>query len=331
MEDMQEMLRNSSTNTTTRPVLNLTSQLETHFNGGNATIYYMCAPNVSGTAALVVSLLALPFHILIIKIIMKDIGLSLPHHRIVLTLTISDAVQIFSASFVSSIANILQSTTESVTCRILRDSIVFTGSLTIVVSSLALTTFAVERMIICMHFLKYRRIFQRTRVTRLLRSYWLVGMILAAIAAATNDARKTETSVNETTSFQIICSLIVIPSALIITVIYFRIFLFSRGKIVRVVPNSIGSKLRDITTFKKKQFRIASVAGVVCMSYVICMVPMAINFFLELIGATDNNPSLKNILISFALVNTLTDPIIYGFGMVQTRRILIRTVKKIFT
>ena len=261
---------------------------------------------------------------------MKDIGLTLPHHRIMFALTISDAVQIFSASVISSIAMGTQSTTDSVTCRILRDIIVFTSSLTVVVSSLALITFAVERMIICMHFLKYRRLFQRTRVTRLLRSYWVVGMILAAIATATNDARKTETSVNETTSFQIICAMIVIPSALIITVIYFRIFLFSRERIIRVVPSSVSSKLKDIATFKGKQFRIASVAGVVCMSYVICMVPMAINFFLELIGATDNNPSLKKILVSFAMVNTLTDPIIYGFGMVQTRRILIRKVKTIF-
>ena len=296
------------------------------FSYQNDTLHYACIPTSSGIASIVVSLLALPFHTLILKILTKDIGLTLPHHRIVFALTISDAVQIFSASCSCSLGMISQSTTDSVTCRILRDIIVFTSSLTVVVSSLALITFAVERMIICMHFLKYRKLFQRTRVTRLLRSYWLVGMILAAIATATNDARKTETSVNEATAFQIICAMIVIPSALIITVIYFRIFLFSRERIIRVVPNSIGSRLRDIATFKKKQFRIAFIAGVVCMSYVICMVPMAINFFLELIGATDNNPSLKKILVSFAMVNTLTDPIIYGFGMVQIRRILIRKV-----
>ena len=296
----------------------------------NKTVHYMCIPNSSGTAAVVVSLLALPIHILILKILVKDIGLSLPHHQIIYTLTLSDALQMFSASGISATVLVFQITTESVTCRILRDAIVFTTSLTVVVSTLALITFAIERMIICVHFLKYRRLFRRTRVKRLLRSYWLVGMIMAGIATVTNDARKTETSVSEATSFQIICSLIILPSALIITVIYFRIYLFCRENVIRVTPNPVGSSLRDITTFNKKQIRIAAVAGIVCLSYFVFMVPMAINFFLELTGVIDNNPSTKVVFICFLMFNTLADPIIYGFGMAQTRHILIRMVKRIF-
>ena len=295
----------------------------------STTIYYGCAPKLTGSAAIIVAFLALPFHIVLVKLLAKDVGLSLPHHQIVFTLAISDAIQIFAALCLSSIGLGVQLTTKSFTCGLLRDVSVFTSTLTMVVSSLAVVTFAIERMIICIHFLKYRRLFKRKRITKLLYGYWWFGATIAIIAAITNDARKTQTATIEATSFQIICVSIILPSATTIIIIYSRIFIFSRERIMQVAPSSDNSKLRTVAAFKKKQIRIALIASIVCVAYVVCMVPMSIAFFLELTGLIDNRPDIKKILISIAILNTLADPFIYGFGMMQTRQILLRIVRSI--
>ena len=296
---------------------------------GNATIHYSCAPKSSGATSIVISSLALPFHILLMKILIADFGLSLPRHLIMLSLTVSDALQIFGLASLSSLAMVLQLTTESLVCAIVRDISVFISSLTIIVSSLVLITFAIERMIISIHFLKYHKLFRRSRIKKLLSSYWLVGVIVAAIATVTNDAQKTETSLNESISFRIISTLIILPSALIITAIYFRIFLFSRERKIRIIPNPVSSNFISTNTFKKKQLRIAVVTGIVCAAYVGCMAPIAITYFLELTGLINNHPYEKTLIINIVMVNNLADPFIYGFGVAQTRHIFIRMVKSI--
>ena len=294
------------------------------------TIYYDCFPNSSGSVAVIVAFLALPFHIVLLKVLVKNVGLSLPHHKIMLSLIVSDAIQIFTASCVSSLRMALKLTTKSATCAFMRDAAVFTLSLTIVVSSLAVVTFAIERMIICIHFLKYRRLFKRKRITKILYGYWLFGATIAIIAAITNDARKTQTATIEATSFQIICVSIILPSATTIIIIYSRIFVFSRERIMQVAPSSDNSKLRTVAAFKKKQIRIALIASIVCIAYVVCMVPMSIAFLLELTGLIDNRPDIKKMLVSIAILNTLADPFIYGFGMMQTRQIFFRIARSIF-
>ena len=294
----------------------------------NYTVY-SCIPNTSSTTAVVVSILSLPLHFLLVKLLIKDVGLSLPHHQIMLTLITSDALQIFAAVSSIAIGKALQLTTESSTCGILRDIVVFTSSLTVIVSSLAVVTFAIERMTICMHFLRYRRIFITKRIRKLLYGYWVIGTVIAIIAALTNNARKTETSVIETTSFQILCALFILPSSLIIVFSYSRIFLFSRDRVIQVAPSLDVSKLRDVATFRKRQIRIALVTGIVCITYVTCMVPLSTAFFLELTGLVPNRPSTKKILLSFMLLNNLADPFIYGFGITQTRQLLIRITKNI--
>ena len=291
---------------------------------------FNCFPQSSGIAAIVISSLALPFHILLVKLLVKDVGLTLPRHQIMLTLTISDALQMFAGASLTVVGMALQLTTESYNCGLLRNITVVTSSLTVFVSSLAVVTFAIERMIICMHFLKYRRLFKRARMVKLLCSFWFIGVIIGVIAAITNDARKAETSLNEATSFQVVCVSIIFPSAAAILFTYSRIFIFSRGRIMQVAPVSNNSKLRTVTTFRTKQVRIAFVAGIVCISYLVCMVPMSLNFVLELIGLIDNHPDIKKILVSIAMLNTIADPFIYGLGMVQTRQVLVRIVKSAF-
>ena len=295
----------------------------------NKTIFYLCIPQSGATTSIALTLLALPFHILMMKILAKDVELSKPRHQIMFCLSVADALQIFSISSVTMVMKAFDLTTESGTCHILRDITIFTGSLTVIVTSLTLVTLAVERMIVCMYFLKYHIYFTRQRTTKVLVSYWVVGIVLGAAAAATNDKQRAETIANETASFQIISVLFILPPAIILTIIQARLFLFSKSRFNRVVPANMGSGRTELPDFKKKQIRIAFVAGVVSVAYIVCMVPIAMAYLIELVGVTGNTPSVKAALISLAMANTLADPFIYGFGMLQTRQLLIRKIKNI--
>ena len=298
--------------------------------GNNDTVNYICIPKSSGTTTIIVTLLAFPFHALMIKILGKDVDLSMPRHQIMFCLSISDALQIFAGTIATVVMRVFDLTTQSLTCRVLRDMIVFTSSLTVVVASLTLVTLAIERMTICMHFLKYAKLFARKRTTKLLSSYWVFGVIIAALTAGTNDKQRAEMILGEIKSFQTISAIFIIPSAAIIAIIQFRLFTFSRARMVRIVPAAANTNQRAVPDFRKRQLRIAFVAGIVSVAYIACMVPMAIMFMLEVVGLTDNNPSAKATLVSLAIVNTLADPFIYGFGMAQTRQVLVRLLRRIF-
>ena len=91
---------------------------------------------------------------LTIKILIKDVDLSMPRHQIMVSLSIIDNLQIFSATAPTVVIKALELTTESLVCSILRGVIVFAASLTIVVGSLTLVTLAIERLTIFMYFLK---------------------------------------------------------------------------------------------------------------------------------------------------------------------------------
>ena len=293
-----------------------------------SAMYSPCVPKGNGIAGIVISLLALPFHILVAKVLVKDTGLTLPHHLIMLSLTISDALYICSVASMAPIVMALRVTSDSFHCRLLLDFGAFITSLTIVVSSLVTITLAVERMIICIHFLNYRRLFRRSKIKMALRSYWSVGVIIAVIAAYTYDAQ-VGSAVTESTFFQIIVTLIVLPSAFIITVIYIRICLFSREKMIRIRPNTDSSNGTYTIAFRRKQIRIEVVAGIVCVAYIGCMVPLAAVLFLELTGLINTRLYDKRIVFGLAILNNLADPLIYGFGMTQTRQTLARMLKNI--
>ena len=292
-------------------------------------IHYNCTPETSGATVIIVTALALPFHIMMIKILGKDVELSMPRHKIMFCLSISDTLQIFVPCTTAIIMKAFALTTESAICRILRDLFVFSSALTIVVASLSLATLAIERMIICMYFLKYQRLFPRKRTRNLLWSYWLIGVTIAAASALTNDQQRAETILSEVFSFQILCILFIFPAATIIAVIQVRLFLFSRERMVQIIPNRAVANQRNVPSFRKRQLKIAFVAGVVSVAYIVCMVPVATMFFLELVGFAENKTTVKPALLSLAVVNTLVDPFIYGLGLTQTRQIIMRNLRSI--
>ena len=54
----------------------------------------MCMPMTMTNFIIVVTFITLPFHILMIKVLLVDLRLALTHHMVVFCLAISDACQI---------------------------------------------------------------------------------------------------------------------------------------------------------------------------------------------------------------------------------------------
>ena len=293
----------------------------------NETVNLACYPYSTRVSLTVAVSLALPCHIMMIKILAKDLELSLPRHQITVCLSVSDALQIFIPFCASMAAAALDLTTEASSCHFLRDLTIFFAVLTIVVTSLTLVTLAIERMTMCMYVFKYHIAFSRSRTRKVLCSYWLVGVIIASVSVATNEKQVAESSVGELVSFQIISVILILPSAVIITIVYCRLYLFCRTNIKRVVPDGSIINKQNLPESKRRQIHVAYVTGVMCGAFNVCMLPITLVFFLELLGFGKISESVKLPLIALGIINTVADPLIYGFGIKQTRQILLRNLE----
>ena len=60
----------------------------------NDTIGYICVPQSTGNSAIILQFIALPFHLLMMKILVKDLRLALPRHKITFSLSLSDCLLI---------------------------------------------------------------------------------------------------------------------------------------------------------------------------------------------------------------------------------------------
>ena len=291
--------------------------------------YYKCIPNTTGNMVIIVTCLALPFHILMIKILAKDIRPVIPRQRIMLCLSASDGLQLFGACITTLLLKIFDLTTQSPACGDIRKIAVFSSTLTAVVSSLTLVMLSIERMTVCMYYEKYHTLFSERRTKIVLYCFWAVGTIISTVATILAGLEQAEIALGQTFFGRSITVLIVFLSAIILTFVQGRLFVFSRRRMTRVIPAAAPSSRADLPDFKKRQMRIAFVAGIVSAAYIVCMVPLAIVLFLELLNHGNHISSAKAAALSLALVNTLADPFIYGFGLTQTRQILKRYMKSI--
>lgn len=86
----------------------------------HSTIHYSCVNERGGTIALIIISLALPFHALIVKILLKDISLSVQRHTIMLSLAVSDSLQIIVLLSANLAIKVFNLTTQSFTCHVVR-------------------------------------------------------------------------------------------------------------------------------------------------------------------------------------------------------------------
>ena len=295
----------------------------------NNTNIYICVPQQIGNTTIILQCLALPFHLLIIKILAKDLRLALPRHKIMFSLSLSDCALIFVTFFNSVLMRALRLTTESMACQIMRQIVLFTVTLSMVVSGMTIIVMSIERYIACVHSFQLHKIMTKETVLFVLCVSWIIGAFCGITAVATNKAMWAEVAVADTFVLKVTTIISSFSTSIVITIIQIRLLIFSRSKLVRDrPPNDFGTQA-ELADFRKKQIKVAFVACIVAAAYVVCMLPLAVLYFCELVDGTPRPASLKTGLLALSLANTLADPFIYGIGTVDTRKLILKDLKKI--
>ena len=295
---------------------------------GNSTDEHDCLTDSTGIFQLILLLPLLPIHGLIIKILAMDFQFHLPRHSILFSISLSDAIQsvgLFSMKLVKESVTIA---TRSTGCLAFRACVLFLACSTSVISSMSITAITVERYIACIHSFRLHEIFTDSKVRYGSYIVWSLGILLGIVAAVTdsNDDRMLIPNPSAVHYISIVC---VIPSSIAIFVMQVRLFLFSRKKMRQVIPvGAFGAEL-ELANHRMKQFKVAFMAGIVAFAFLMCMTPLSVVLQYELLTGVSVSPSIKNTCILLTLYNSLADPFIYGFGMADIRRMILRDLKKL--
>ncbi|XP_065056146.1 melanocortin receptor 5-like [Rhopilema esculentum] len=296
----------------------------------NITVY-SCKENQTGiNLALVLVFLAIPFHVMILFTLAKDAQLCLPRHKILFCLSISHGLMIAVTSICTSIMNIFALTANSGTCMVLRKIVQFNGSTTMVVSSLTLIALSVERYVACIHGLRLHAIFTEQRVIGILSGNWFIGIscgIFISVTSGTSDSKKAVLS--DATNLKILATAVALPTSLLLLVVQARLFLVSRAKIKASEQTESAFVQVDHRASRKRQMKVAVVAGMVVLSYAICSIPASCLVIVDQMRKEKNYPVLNKISVNLWMTNTLLDPFIYGIGMQDMRKALLRQLRKI--
>ena len=272
-------------------------------------------------------LFALPMQLLIAKILCVDAELGLPRHKIMLSLTASDSLQLCLAFCSLTTGEILSSSpNEEAACKIKETVNLFLGTITLAVSSLSIVFLSIERYISCIYSFYVHQMMTTKRLLLAICTIWAVALGLAILSVCIKEkSNRYSPSAMDSLIVQYSVVFIVIPSATIIIIIQLRLFIFSRSKLVQVnVVGAFGNRA-ELTSCRRRQLKITFIAGIVAIAYISCMFPLAVSFAYGLQRGNDisNTPAFIKIL---ALLNTLANPLIYGIGMVDTRRLMWRNL-----
>ena len=294
----------------------------------NSTLMIMCFPKVMANFVIVVTFITLPFHILMIKVLLVDLRLALPRHMVVFCLAISDAWQIFMAFSCAAVTQIFSWTTVSKGCHITRNILFFNLAMTVAVSSLSIIALSFERYVACIHSFRLHQIFTRDRMLYGISCTWLIGVIcgtfVVVFAAKTPDLMVLDVD----QSMKIIAMVFVIPTSVFVSVIQYRLLVFSMKKLQRVGTGKTFGSEAEIADLRKKQIKVSFVASIVVFVYVVSMYPAGFLSFLELIGRKISSEKLYSFFNALTFLNNLADPFIYGIGIVDTRRAVLNNLKK---
>ena len=271
-----------------------------------------------------------PLHVIVSIALVRDLRLQLSRHIIMLSLSISDGLQI-AAFFITALISKAFSLVEGdVACFVTKKALLFTGILTITTSSFAIVLLSVERYVACIHSFHIHEIMSQKRVLFMLSLIWITGMGCALSSAFYQHPGVYFGQVSDNPASKLIVSLAIIISSPIITIIQVRLLLFSRSKLMQVKPARAFGQTAELADCRKCQIKVTLVAGILAVTFLVCMLPLSVAFLYELRNNLLLPSDFKQPLFVLTLLNNLADPIIYGFGVRDSRRCLLRRMRNIW-
>ncbi len=271
--------------------------------------------------------MASPIYIIMLKILIYRLKLKLPRHKILLSLTISDCIQIVVNAILRF--SVYSATVSSIGCQIIRKILQFTSILTVISSSGSILMLSFERYVACIHCLRLHAIITDKVVDRGLCCIWVISILCGFLEKTRYEVCLGPVVLTHLKTDSIIYTIVVLSSSVLLAAVQIRLYLLSYTK-TKIHPsgNVFGRKAEE-NDLRKNQIKLTIVASAIVLLYVVCMCPLA--FYLISIGFESKNPdSMFRILsIMLVVINALMDPFVYGFGMADTRKAIITELQGI--
>ena len=299
-------------------------------NRSNVITEASCGSQLSGSVAIALLLLALPFHLLLIKILACKFRFENPRHIILFCLSVSDALQVSFLALVFAPFNIAGVKSGTKACIGLSHAVIFFVSLTFIVSSLTLVALSIERYIACFHSYRAYEWLTNRRILPVLALIWMCGIVGGGISSIPNSGIEGEVILTKSSNFGIIFITFTLPVSFILLVIQSLLFRLARKKLTIIQPECSSPSQQNARVMRKRQIKTAMIASVIAVSYLVCMLPGACVTIAKyyVTPPTKTSGLTEKLMVGLGMLNTLLNPFIYGFGMLDTRQEIFKDVKK---
>ncbi len=288
---------------------------------------FLCFKKLTVNFSCIFTFIGLPVNFVICKVLIKSLELRLPRHKIILSLAISDCLQISLAAVLQLFGSLLSLTTADFACNVLRRAIEFICFLTIIASTGSIIALSVERYIACIHCFRVHQIVSDGRVTRGLCAIWFLGVLCGLANEKFYQPAPSSSSMYLTQDMNIVYVVVVVIASIVLIIIQFRLYKLSH-RLMRVHPAAGAGSNAEAHDLRRRQLKVSFVASAIIVLYMVSMCPLAAYIILTSFRVTTVMSETQQMLIFFAHVNTFIDPFVYGFGMEDTRRAIKREMKK---
>ena len=299
----------------------------------NNTSGPFCSLNFTGDISIALLFLGLPFHIFIIKILVFNLRFANPRHIILFCLCLSDSLQLTVTAITITIKKAIYLQNGPHICMRLVTTIIFNTILTCIVSSLTLVVLSIERYIACFHSYRIQEWLTNKRVVVALVVVWICGVIGGAVSCIPDSNKPKRVMLANSRHFQTMFIIVTFSVSFFLIFIQTMLFCLSRKKLNSLRSCSVASSNPDeVQSRRRGQIKGAIVSCVIVLSYLICMLPGACFLIINRYGDGSRESDLKLLLmIALGMLNTLLNPFIYGFGMMDTRKAMLKELRKIKT
>ena len=287
-----------------------------------------CFTQLPTYSIVALSLLVTPLHFVIIRVLVVRFRLSLPRHKILLCLSISDNLQILGIALIACIGLKLQLTVNFQSCQGLRQVLEVVSMQNHCASTGFILLLAIERYIACIHSLRFHTIVTPSRANFAVVFVWVISILGGLLALHPNEPNNSDRILGGNARILLVYIITVLVSSVFLTVIQSFLYRLSRTKL-KVVPHNMFGCQKEKDDLMRRQFKLIFATSAVTILYVVCMCPMACLSVYLLFNPKEHLTKAKDAVAMLALLNTFSDPFIYGFGMADVRQGIKREWKKL--
>ena len=274
------------------------------------------------------SLVAVPLHFLVMRVLVVRFRLALPRHKILLFLSVSDSIQILGAGLIGVIGMGLQPAVTSLSCQVLRQTIEVVGMQTHSASSGFIVLLAIERYVACIHSLRFHTIVTSSRTSFAVVSVWVISILCGLLALHPNEPNyKKDMMYNGVPTLSVFTTTSLM-STFVLIVVQARLYRLSRTKL-KVVPSNLFGNQKEKNDLMRRQLKLGFAASVVIITYIVCILPLTCLFIYILFNPKKDLFKVKGVAVFFAMLNTFVDPLVYGLGMADIRQGIRRDIKNL--